>query len=388
MESALKDRLGSAFKVTPLDANTWRFDLDPSVPRNMGPGQSLEMQLVLPELLRTELRDPLDLETQITEAGVKATVAEPERHEAFVERLKQTFGGSADFVLSSEPSAIVRIALRKRPSDATSEPSFQVMEDLEEVASPPIVMTIGGGELGVRAKDPSKNADRAARIRRALAAEPDVAISAAADQSIAIRFTSPVPAATPVGVERLMKAVHSRLNALKLSNVKLDAIAPDEIDIAFLRSDDAKSFAHDIANSFAIRLVDGETTGAAKSPPSPGDQTFPQEAGGHLWLNPVSIIGDGMVAFASAGTDENGMPDVKFRLTDEGRQRFAAATGANVGRTFAILVDGVVVSAPRMIAPITGGEGQITGNFTVEAAQSLAASLMAHRDDLPLRVID
>jgi SecD/SecF fusion protein len=64
-------------------------------------------------------------------------------------------------------------------------------------------------------------------------------------------------------------------------------------------------------------------------------------------------------------------PIVNFRFNIRGGQRFGEVTSENVGKLFAIILDGKVISAPRIISPITGGSGEISGHFTVEAANNL-----------------
>ena len=55
---------------------------------------------------------------------------------------------------------------------------------------------------------------------------------------------------------------------------------------------------------------------------------------------------------------------------------------------FAIVLDGKVISAPRILGPITGGSGQITGNFTVEQADNLAVLLRAGALPAKLTVVE
>jgi preprotein translocase subunit SecD len=66
---------------------------------------------------------------------------------------------------------------------------------------------------------------------------------------------------------------------------------------------------------------------------------------------------------------------VFFTLKDEGTQKFAEATERLRGRDLAIVLDGVVVSAPTVQDAITGGEGEITGGFTEAEAKNLAVVL-------------
>jgi SecD/SecF fusion protein len=68
---------------------------------------------------------------------------------------------------------------------------------------------------------------------------------------------------------------------------------------------------------------------------------------------------------------------VTFKLDSIGAKQFGDITSAHVGEPFAILLDGTVLSAPVIREPITGGSGQISGDFTAEEASSLAALLRA-----------
>src|SRR6201999_719188 len=66
-----------------------------------------------------------------------------------------------------------------------------------------------------------------------------------------------------------------------------------------------------------------------------------------------------------------------FKFNTNGARRFAQVTQENVGRPFAIVLDKEVISAPVIREPIMGGQGQISGNFTVESANDLAILLRA-----------
>ena len=62
---------------------------------------------------------------------------------------------------------------------------------------------------------------------------------------------------------------------------------------------------------------------------------------------------------------QTGQPVVGFRLNGAGRAAASReVTTENVGKRFAIILDNKVISAPIIHSPITGGQGQITGNFT------------------------
>jgi preprotein translocase subunit SecD len=92
---------------------------------------------------------------------------------------------------------------------------------------------------------------------------------------------------------------------------------------------------------------------------------------------------------AQPGFDQrSGEPIVSFRFNTSGSRKFAQATSENVGQPFAIVLDNEVISAPVIREPITGGSGQISGSFTVQAANDLSILLRAGALPAPLTIIE
>ncbi len=84
----------------------------------------------------------------------------------------------------------------------------------------------------------------------------------------------------------------------------------------------------------------------------------------------VLVSGDNLTD-ASVGIDQFQKSAIDFRFDSNGARKFGSATANNIGKRFAIILDGEVVSAPTIQSAITGGQGQITGNFTVREASEL-----------------
>ena len=82
-----------------------------------------------------------------------------------------------------------------------------------------------------------------------------------------------------------------------------------------------------------------------------------------------------------------GTPCVSMKMNTEGARRWAQMTKANVGKAIAIVLDGVVYSAPRVNGEIDGGSSQITGNFTIEDTKDLANTLTSGRMPAPARIV-
>jgi SecD/SecF fusion protein len=100
----------------------------------------------------------------------------------------------------------------------------------------------------------------------------------------------------------------------------------------------------------------------------------------------------GSVAAAEArvGLDQTnpGGYGVSMKMTPKGRSEFARVTGNNVGRQLAVVLDGVVSSAPNIRERIPSGDASITGSFTVEDAKDLAIVLRAGALPAPVKIIE
>jgi protein-export membrane protein SecD len=105
-------------------------------------------------------------------------------------------------------------------------------------------------------------------------------------------------------------------------------------------------------------------------------ETLKDEEGRELSIERDVIVEGSDLTSAEGGFEpQTGEPVVNFGFNVAGAQAFGAATTNNVGRLFAIVLDGVVISAPRINTPIQGGRGFIEGNFTPESARDLSTLL-------------
>ena len=82
-----------------------------------------------------------------------------------------------------------------------------------------------------------------------------------------------------------------------------------------------------------------------------------------------------------------GQPEVSMSMNSDGARRWAEMTKANVGKAIAIVLDGVVYSAPRVNGEIDGGQSSINGNFTVQDTKDLANTLKSGRMPAPAHIV-
>ncbi len=123
----------------------------------------------------------------------------------------------------------------------------------------------------------------------------------------------------------------------------------------------------------------------------PGSELLPSaEKGGgqgELVVRKQVEVSGGNLVDAQATYQQN-EPVVSFRFDSVGARKFGAVTREHVGELLAIVLDGKVISAPRIREPILGGSGVISGNFTAQSANELAILLRAGALPAPLNIVE
>ncbi|MCB2075771.1 MAG: protein translocase subunit SecD [Novosphingobium sp.] len=100
------------------------------------------------------------------------------------------------------------------------------------------------------------------------------------------------------------------------------------------------------------------------------------------------IKGDQLTGAQQTFDQQTNEPVVSIQFDQQGGAKFAKLTTENVNRPFAIILDGQVLSAPNINEPILGGSAQISGGFTVDAANQLAISLRSGALPVDLKVVE
>ncbi len=196
-------------------------------------------------------------------------------------------------------------------------------------------------------------------------------------------------------VEQALNVLRNRIDEFGVVEPTLQAQGSDQIVVQLPGIQDPQR-AKDLIGRTALlefKLVaEGPTAGTLQAPGA-GVQVLPGvgEGGGRtkylIEKRPImagDVITDANVAPGSA---MEGMA-VDFVLDGRGARLFGEATTRNVNRNLAIVLDGIVQSAPEIREPITGGRGQITGRFDMAEAQDLANVLRNGALPAPLKLLE
>ena len=113
---------------------------------------------------------------------------------------------------------------------------------------------------------------------------------------------------------------------------------------------------------------------------------FNEETGEEVRVQEIPNLTGDYIQDASLQYNQN-EPVVSFSFNKEGSDLFAKMTSENVGSRFAIVLDGALITAPVIREAITGGSGQISGNFTNESANNLAIILKSGSLPTEIKII-
>ena len=195
-------------------------------------------------------------------------------------------------------------------------------------------------------------------------------------------------------VEQAIEIIRRRLDPDGTKEPVIQRQGKDRILVQLPGVDDPERIKRLIGRTarLTFQLVDMRSTAqearsSGRVPPGSMLLESAEEGGAEYIVEKRVMVSGELLENASAGFDQNNRPAVNFQLNAEGGRRFGRVTGENIGRPFAIVLDGKVVSAPVIQSQIFGS-GQITGNFSVAETNELALILRAGALPAPLIILE
>ncbi|MDR3472689.1 MAG: protein translocase subunit SecD [Devosia sp.] len=183
-------------------------------------------------------------------------------------------------------------------------------------------------------------------------------------------------------VTQSMEVIRKRIDQLGTTEPQIQREGSDRVLVQVPGFQDSARLKEIISKTarLTFHLVYPNMTAAqAKQQGLPaGTEIVPSQAGGdELLYEDVALGGESLVDAQPGFDSQNSRSVVSFRFDTRGAVTFGDITSKNVGRRFAIVLDNQVITAPVIQQPITGGTGQISGNFTPQSANDLAVLLRA-----------
>ena len=261
-------------------------------------------------------------------------------------------------------------------------------------------LAVAGEAINVRITDPAQ-VDAAFRLlnnslgERLPTGGRDVVLQTRPDQHLEVAFVAQAAnAAAQDAVTRSIETIRKRIDALGAKDPSITQQGSDRIVIEAPGESDPEKLKAIVGKTakLTFQMVDTEIppedVAAHRIPPE--DEVLPSDdryAPAYV-VKKRSVVTGEMLTSASGSHDENNAPAVAFSFNGQGTSRFAMVTSQNIGKPFAIVLDKRVISAPNIRTAITGGSGEITGNYTEESANDLALLLKSGALPAPLNMVE
>lgn len=186
-------------------------------------------------------------------------------------------------------------------------------------------------------------------------------------------------------VQQSIEVIRRRLDGMGTTDPTIVRQGDSRVLVQVPGADDPRAIIELVGASASMSFhlvdetIDPGIDGQARVPP--GRAVFPvasSDGGGFVVVHSRATLTGDNLANASVTTHPNYVgPVVGFRLDTQGSLVFGELTQQNRGRRFAIVLDGEVISSPRINEPILSGSGVIGGGYTYESATNLVILLNA-----------
>ncbi len=290
-------------------------------------------------------------------------------------------------------------ALIKERSEALSE---DVQRQLADEKMPGVNPVVGRGSVTLRVADPARYDDAFKLLSRQMpqpvrnGTGANIEISKLDGGRLRVAYTDAGLAdLSSAAVEQSLEIIRKRIDDLGTKEPSITRQGADRIVVQVPGESDPERLKAVIGQTakLSFQMVDESRTleEALQGTPPLGasilqfDETAGDPRPGIIVRNSISIAGENLID-AQFEPDQQGRNGVSITFDGIGARRFAEITTRNVGKPFAIVLDGKVLSAPNINEPILGGRASITGNFTPESANNLAIMLRNGALPAPLKV--
>ena len=227
------------------------------------------------------------------------------------------------------------------------------------------------------------------------ATTPDIEVASTPDGTVTASLSEVGLRAKATGaVEQSIEIVRRRIDETGVSEALIARQGQNRILVQLPGVEDPNRIKDLLGKTarMTFHLLD-ETANPASPTPPPGVMFLTGEGRGgqperYAVRRRVEVDGANLTDARAGQDNRTGEWVVNFTFDSLGTRRFADVTRANVGRPFAIVLDDKVITAPNIREAITGGRGQISGNFNAASANELAVLLRAGALPAPLTVVE
>ncbi len=275
----------------------------------------------------------------------------------------------------------IRVMLRGNRDENRSLIQYSNLANLESA-----------GVVSVNIRDKNQIPEVRNRIRNNFANDVSVVVDDATG-NVRIGWTEKaLELVASESIDKAIEIVRRRIDSLGTSEVSIQKQGANRIMVQLPGVDNPETIKNLIGKTakMTFHKVDESVTNVDRALPI-GTEILPSFDEESFYFTPVfkrvEISGEHLKD-SRATQDNYGRPAVSTTFDNVGAMQFAKLTRENVGRRFAIVLDGKVLSAPVIQEEIPSGTGQISGSFTMQQAAELSLLLRSGALPAPLVVVE
>ncbi len=220
---------------------------------------------------------------------------------------------------------------------------------------------------------------------------PDRQLTRLSNNRLRVTFTdAALNSMGPDAVTQSIEVVRRRIDNLGTREPSITRQGADRIVIQAPGESDPAALERVIGQTaqLTFQMVDVENSvqDALQGRVPPDAVLMQDELGNPILVKRRVLVSGENLTRAFVTQDQNGQTAIGFNFDSQGARRFGEVTAANIGRPFAIILDGKVISAPVIRSAILGGSGVIEGNYSIASASEMVSLLNGGALPAPLNV--
>ncbi|MDD9912852.1 MAG: protein translocase subunit SecD [Alphaproteobacteria bacterium] len=235
-----------------------------------------------------------------------------------------------------------------------------------------------------------RNPQDEATMREALSELRNATVSIDGQQVFVVFRDEELERLATTALRQTLEVLRNRVDEFGVAEPLIQQQGADRVIVELPGIDDVQRAKNAIGRTaqLTFHLVDAQADPTNPFNLPPNRKVMMSQDGYSIVVHKRAALTGQSLTSAGASFDQYSQPAVDIAFDNRGTRIFAKLSTENVGRQFAIVLDGEVLSAPVFREPILGGRAQISGSFTVQESQDLATLLSAGALPAPVKVVE
>jgi preprotein translocase subunit SecD len=191
-------------------------------------------------------------------------------------------------------------------------------------------------------------------------------------------------------IDKAIFILKNRIDSIGVKEIVVQKYSIDKLNILIPQSSSIEKIKRIISQTanLTFHLVEKVITNSDKDKLVKSKKLLQSYKGNYYYILEKDTDLTGEYIVDARFSNENMSNAILFRFNKAGARKFAQITSENIGKSLAIAIDSKVIMAPIINEPIIGGNGSITGKFSIEEANEISILLRSGSLPVSLNIIE